>query len=253
MLARGPQQVLCLLDGGAQRSFIRKRLADKLRLQVLGHEYLGIQSFGTTAHSPPTLHGKRPITVCGMYPGAPQMDLVVYDKDQLTIAPRYVHSRFAKGLSDSGRHLADTRFFDSESPEQEVDILIGADYIWRVLGDQHIRNPDGLTAIESIFGWILHGPNREEESASASTTHVMVMQSMLLPNLNQPDWRREIMTGPVANVDCMSANRITMLSAVERRDGWDESVDFDMRSFWKVEGQGTDEGDGRKDPDPLAN
>jgi len=79
------------------------------------------------------------------------------------------------------------------------------------------------------------------------------MQSMLLPNLNQPDWRREIMTGPVANVDCMSASRITMLSAVERRDWWDESVDFDMRSFWKVEGQGTDEGDGRKDPDPLAN
>lgn len=46
---------------------------------------------------------------------------------------------------------------------------------------------------------------------------------------------------------------ILMLSAVVLPDGWDLTVNFDSKSFWKVENDGISESDGIHDPDPLAN
>ena len=84
----------------------------------------------------------------------------------------------------------------------------------------------------------------------------MIVQSMSQASLDQPDWKREI-HAPLPNLApngvVHPVETVRVLSSVERPDGWDPTVDFDLQSFWKVENDGTSEGDGVHDPDPLAN
>lgn len=59
--------------------------------------------------------------------------------------------------------------------EPGLGLLIGSDYLWRLLTGEVIRSPDieGLAAINTIFGWTLQGPSRQKAFLDGGT-HLMV-------------------------------------------------------------------------------
>jgi len=75
-----------------------------------------------------------------------------------------------------------------------------------------------------------------------SVHHAMLSQSMSLPRLHQPDWQREISSDSAElSAEALEANIVTMLSAISHKDAWDALVDFDLQSFWNLEGQGVND------------
>ena len=60
----------------------------------------------------------------------------------------------------------------------EIDLLIGADYYWQIIGDQIIRG-SGPTAVASKLGYLLSGPANIDTSTAFTTlmNEVLVSQS----------------------------------------------------------------------------
>ena len=44
------------------------------------------------------------------------------------------------------------------SGDSTVDVLIGSDYYWDIIGGDIIQGTDGLVAMCSKFGWLISGP-----------------------------------------------------------------------------------------------
>lgn len=58
-------------------------------------------------------------------------------------------------MDERGMPLADILVYGMEN--QDVGILIGADYYWSIVTGQTERFPNGLVAMHSMFGWLIQG------------------------------------------------------------------------------------------------
>ncbi|KAG0445050.1 hypothetical protein HPB47_000994 [Ixodes persulcatus] len=68
-------------------------------------------------------------------------------------------------LQGQGITLADSSLRGCFS-EPGVSVLIGADYHWRVTSGNVHRVSPSLTALETIFGWSVHGPLKVNNAAN---------------------------------------------------------------------------------------
>ena len=69
---------------------------------------------------------------------------------------------------------------DTLMDNREIDLLIGSDYYWSIIEDEHRRcDTEGLVAVKSKLGWVLSGPLKHEKNDNRSTVEV-VSQNMLL-------------------------------------------------------------------------
>ena len=63
--------------------------------------------------------------------------------------------------------------------DAEIDVLIGSDYYWSVVGDENRRGKsEGLVAVNSKLGWLLSGPLKHEEiidKDTAVSAHNMIV------------------------------------------------------------------------------
>jgi len=199
-----PKEGFTLFDGCSSRTFIRRSFADKMGIENLGTQSISVYSFGCSTPSPPTPRGRRKFTICGKFPGAEPIVIIAPDQDFINPAPAFLRTEFAQQLLNNGNYLADDRFFDQNPKYREVDILIGADYYWRIIGSEIIRNHDGLTAVPSKVGWLIHGPCLEADKNSTGASISMIAQSMSQPSLNQPDWKRDIQAPlPISNSELL--------------------------------------------------
>ncbi|XP_042146263.1 uncharacterized protein LOC121835823 [Ixodes scapularis] len=171
MRARGQTEtsLRALIDGGSQRTFIRRDTSEKLRCRPVGEEELTIFAFGESARGTKrrcrrvelilrSHHGDAEIVIealevpeiCGEILGITDGDLI-------------------NSLQGQGITLADLPVGDCQR-ERGVSILIGADYYWRVTtGNVHRVSPS-LTAVETIFGWSLQGPLKVNNAANVCAT-----------------------------------------------------------------------------------
>ena len=72
---------------------------------------------------------------------------------------RCEQSDFTRYLNSNGYRLADERLITGAAEEAEVDVLIGANFIWKVVGSRQIV-ANNVCAIESKLGWLLLGQDQ---------------------------------------------------------------------------------------------
>ena len=88
------------------------------------------------------------------------------------------HVEFAKGEYP---HLKDLWFSDvcKGSDELEIDVLVGADYLWNFQKECTIRgNPDEPVAVETELGWVLSGPMKCKSNDDVVSTQVNLITSV---------------------------------------------------------------------------
>jgi len=64
---------------------------------------------------------------------------------------------------------------------QGIDLLIGSDYYWSIVGEEVIRMEGGPTVVRSKLGWLLSGP-----LAVSNLSNPLVTQLSLCKLLNTP-------------------------------------------------------------------
>ncbi|CDW61156.1 DUF1758 and DUF1759 domain containing protein, partial [Trichuris trichiura] len=134
--------VMCPLDVGSQRSFVRKDLANNLVLKG-PNEYISILTFGNR-------HGSRQVVA----QGKPRKWIKALCVPQIC-GPLDANPPFSK----MWKHLPKYNLSD-QFPRgiKEVDVLIGADYYWDFIGNEVRRKAaDEPVGVQSIFGLILCG------------------------------------------------------------------------------------------------
>ena len=209
------RRILVIIDGGSKRSFILEQIAAEMGLQCIGEEHLAIRPFGELNSKPPSAHQIYELLVRGTFDGAPIIPLKLRSVTRIGRMPPPRRIELAHELVGSGRRIADDRLIRTGRLEEEIDVLIGADLFYDVVfPTQVIEGGCGLRAINTRFGWMLHGPSTMSPPPRASVTPVMSM----IPNH--------------ASLDELS----------------DES--FDLAAFHSLESLGImDPGAGGKEPD----
>ncbi|XP_064641263.1 uncharacterized protein LOC135496075 [Lineus longissimus] len=77
-------------------------------------------------------------------------------------------------------HLKDLKLAQStDDAVISLDVLIGADYYWSVIGDNVVRGK-GPTAVSSVFGYVLSGPTHEGPSAETRTAVMNIVTDISL-------------------------------------------------------------------------
>ncbi|KAG0422066.1 hypothetical protein HPB47_002089 [Ixodes persulcatus] len=115
--------VRVLLDTGSQRTFIKRESSERLRCPVLGTEELTIYTFGNTKR--PTHYRCRRV--------------------ELTLQSQYSTSKVT------------VEALEVLQADTEVGVLIGSDVYWKVATGQIRRLSEHLTAVHTIFGWMVQG------------------------------------------------------------------------------------------------
>ena len=144
-----------LFHTGSQRSFVTKKLSDKLRLKPIKKEILEVTTFGSKQSKRHeynvilfTLLGKE---AC--------IDITVLESP--TICPP-IAAKATYTLEDypelSGLDLADG-YQKSSTQHLDIDILVGNDYYAHLMIGEMIKcQKNDVIAMKSKFGWILSGP-----------------------------------------------------------------------------------------------
>ena len=168
-----PLEVRLLLDGGSQKSYLSERARDLLNLKSYGEQSLSIATFGSLRRTKKVC---PIVNVCLTLKGYPKMSLSLY------VVPTICEPLTEQPIADCIQaypHLLGLDLADSPSPTNglPVDLLVGADYYWKIVTGNVCRGEGGPTAIHTKLGWVLSGPssqgNSENSLVNLSVTHVL--------------------------------------------------------------------------------
>ncbi|XP_063442104.1 uncharacterized protein LOC134722415 [Mytilus trossulus] len=157
-------------DEGAQRSFLTKALALKLKLEIYRTETIQLACFGDTGNSIRHL-GKCTLLVETQTRQKIPIEVLVVPKiavplqnhvRKLDLKNNYI---YLQGLN-LAHPITDESMF-------EITVLIGADYYWQFIEDKIIRG-DGPTAVKSKLGYLLSGPLKESATHSLSVLNMLI-------------------------------------------------------------------------------
>ena len=152
---RRESRMRVLFDTGSQKTFISAKAVDRLALKPLREESLGIKTFGKSEPEVKMrevyelelepLHNGKSVTV----------EAFLVDEIS-TISNVHVEE-----IKKNYQHLCDIYFSDVSRSEDllEIDILIGANYLWSFHEGQVIRGgQQDPVAIKTVLGYVLSGP-----------------------------------------------------------------------------------------------
>ena len=146
---RGPQctkMLRVLLDGGSDASYIRKSVAEEMGLNVIGSGTFACVGFQERAEEPCTYDRVR-IELRSRH-GGDVKEFELWCSDRLC-----AHLPPAEPPIES---LKDLILADDFSGGQ-IDILIGADQFYMAVLKDCVVLGEGLRALDTIFGHVLHG------------------------------------------------------------------------------------------------
>ncbi|XP_064472609.1 uncharacterized protein LOC135387252 [Ornithodoros turicata] len=146
----GSASVRILLDNGSQRTFITKELAQRLRCPGLASENMSIFAFGSTQPSTHRAYQKVSLRIDGLHQSL-EVEAIAIPQICRSLSPP-VDGRILQMLHDRGLSPVTTTCLS-----QNVDVLVGTDYYWRFVSGRIERLPNNITAVETVFGWIVQG------------------------------------------------------------------------------------------------
>ena len=144
-----------LLDSASHRTFMTEKLAKELKLQTKCKEMLSVSTFGA----------KNPYDVDTYV-----VNFNVMTKDNLPL-PLHANvvNKITGPIQRGPLQSADLEFLVSISSERmadtvpktsepvNIDLLIGSDYFWNILGTEKVTLPSSLYLVSSKIGYILTG------------------------------------------------------------------------------------------------
>ena len=168
------QLTRCLLDGGSQRSFVRKDISSALNLPKVGEETLKLHTFGSSVPQNITCN-KVKLTLSNIRNGqSVQLEMLEIPRVCSSIM-RVAGEEVRRELERKGLQLADTSVSGMET--QELGVLIGGDHYWKIVTGKLERLS---VALDSKFGWLIQGTvsmlnvTTETEPTDVGTLHVSV-------------------------------------------------------------------------------
>ncbi|XP_074657117.1 uncharacterized protein LOC141910285 [Tubulanus polymorphus] len=217
----GPVKVRILFDTGSQKSYITKRLADRLHLQVLGNHRMNIQVFGSDTD--------------GQFEEYPIVESRLLDTNgtamtfPLVVVPVICTGLSVYDLSNCKKmfpHLRGVHFseFYYKDGSVDVDILIGADYYWSVMTGEVRRSNRGPVALGTKFGWTLSGPIGESETNQSSMVYFINEKTAKKSTYSNhdDDKHNNLLITQQRNCDC-------------------HQLETKLKNFWSIENLGLEE------------
>ena len=155
-----------LFDTGSTRTFIRKSLADTLQNEIIGEDTLSIASFGATSRRTMTLPRVRVNLICQ---DGSAMEVIA------NVMP-WICCPVVKSPIDLDQYpeirqveLADTVVSAPETVE--IDLLIGTDHYFDIVGTERMQLNNGLVLLSSKLGFI---PAGRTDSVIGDQVHSMI-------------------------------------------------------------------------------
>ena len=157
-----------LLDEGAQTSFITQALAAQLNLKTDGEEIIELASFGDQGRQ---VKHMKSATIYLQAEEGDEIGMKVLVVLHIA-APIESHINSIANMT----HLRGLKLAHPVSADNlfEINILIGADHYWDIVGDKVIRG-NGPTAMESKLGYLISGPITQKTTANRKNSAMTVM------------------------------------------------------------------------------
>ncbi|XP_074649059.1 uncharacterized protein LOC141904373 [Tubulanus polymorphus] len=168
-----------LFDEGAQRSFITQKMAQALHLVSNESEDIQISAFGGISGP------ARSLDVGTIKLNTSDGDL----KIRTLIVPSIsapIHNHMSRKVLELP-HIRNLELAHpySDCENHEIELLIGADYYWAIVGNDIVRGP-GPTAISSTIGYLPSGPTCQP------TTHINLISALKVNTCAVENKREEI-------------------------------------------------------------
>ncbi|XP_057369839.1 uncharacterized protein LOC130690968 [Daphnia carinata] len=171
VIVEGPKgwlKAIAYIDQGSNATLIRSELAQTLGLQEVGKINLKLQAVGHM--HPEKERSVRKLRLRGLIPQAEEIELEAIEQPEIGKVAGSKKTEFVSELWSQGYQLADDRILSGRAGPCQIDVLIGANQVWKVLGSKQIVSKTGIRAIESKFGWLLLG--QDETVTTSSNTAI---------------------------------------------------------------------------------
>ncbi|XP_064463564.1 uncharacterized protein LOC135374554 [Ornithodoros turicata] len=158
----GKKQIRALLDTGSQQTFIRRDLLRDLRCEIDGEEEMPICSFASS-HHPKSFRCERVrVRLHALSNVSSFVDVEALGmEDVCKVFTPPLDETTTQAMWQYGLDLADT------SCTHEIGVLIGSDHYCKAVTGRVERLSDTLTAVETVFGWVVQGVERQSQDGTA--------------------------------------------------------------------------------------
>eukprot|EP00794_Sanderia_malayensis_P018483 gene18483-biopygen15572 len=156
---RERSRVRVMYDSGSQKLFVFAKAVNSLNIEPLSEESLGIRTFGQSEADVKV----REVYELGLRP--------LKDKDKSVIIQAFVVAEISsisnfhvEELKKNYNQISNVYFSDVSRTEDvlEIDVLIGADYMWSFQEGRQIRGGQNEpVAIKKTLGWVVSGPIKD--------------------------------------------------------------------------------------------
>ena len=174
-------RVRVMFDSGSHRSFVTHTLVSQVGLDSLRKEWIEISTFGHGG----TDRGLRDVVQVDLLPlrGGESVRIEAYVVPTISeISNEHVEVR-----KREYPYLQSLWFSDVCQGQEvlEVDVLIGADYLWCFQSGRTIRGEvDQPVAVETTLGWVLSGPMKGSVSDQNEVQVNFVSQRVAHPSMD---------------------------------------------------------------------
>ena len=162
-----------LLDSASQCTFMTSQLAHRLNLSLEHKEILSVSTFGAQKATDIHTH-----VVC--------FKAKMKDGTFMTISAN-VLSQITGSIQRSPLVQKDLEFLESIPAEKmadclpdtlentTIDLLIGSDYFWEIIGNDKVILPSGMFLIPSKFGYIVTGKFPDDKQCLCNCVHTLMV------------------------------------------------------------------------------
>lgn len=227
---RGNQIVLRILnDSGANRSFIERETAELLGLKPISKESLSISTFGSNAPKR-QLYNVVELKLWSLINPDRYIKIKAIVVDSITIGQIKVPSAYVKNIaSKKGIQLADL------GQSTEIQVLVGSDHIWEILGRKNIKLSKRIIASETPFGHILQGIEDRFQTDQTILNHLTVVKDDFDYERVKDLWELESL-GIIADKEISQSNT-DILKTFEENTTYINGR-YETRLLWKDDHEG---------------
>jgi len=177
---RRETHVRVLFDSGSQRSYITEDLCHSLRLTPVQSEKLHLNTFGDTRFKP------KQCKLYKLYLRNSQSE----ERIEITALSFPVICSTLPVISDISQYsyLCGIQLADSSSSARStIDVLIGSDFYWQLVGSEIRQGKQGPVAINSKLGWLLSGPLNSAEFTNITSCNLILAHEDVSHSPNDND------------------------------------------------------------------
>lgn len=170
----------CLIDGGSMRTFILKKTSTALKLPIVGYEEITVHAFGGVSKT--ELCKRVSVKISSHYDNQ-SLIIEAIKVEKICASILSIPSESIKNLFKlKGWNMADPPRKLARPEDGDINILIGVDYYAAVMKSEVQRIQDKLIANNTIFGWVVSGPQQTIPKKTHHTpVSAMAMMSVVTP------------------------------------------------------------------------